>query len=113
MASPEWAATATTVVAPIALSWLGLVVHNVAEFAPSRQLGLETIGPTVVSVLVTCGLLTQMRGVECVLMSWAVLWLVAGGLLSVLPLPLSPNDPGQSLGHYGVHALYDPLSCRS
>ena len=87
-ASPDWATPATTVVPPVALSWLGLVVHNVAEFGLSRLLGLETVGPTVVSVLLVRGLLTQMRGVECLLMGCAVLQLV-GNYSSV-----GPGSPG-------------------
>lgn len=34
---------------------------------------------------------------------------MGGGLLSVLPLPLWPYQPQQSLRHYTVHALYAVL----
>ena len=40
------------------------------------------------------------------LLGWALLHLVGGGILSVLPLGLFPFTPEQSLGHYGAHVVY-------
>jgi hypothetical protein len=39
-------------------------------------------------------------------LAWGALNLVVGGILSVLPIGLFPFQPEQTLGHYGVHALY-------
>ena len=46
------------------------------------------------------------RIVHVLLLGWALLNLVAGGILSVLPWGLFPFQPEQSLGHYAIHAIY-------
>ncbi|MEO5939786.1 MAG: hypothetical protein ABIQ76_02765 [Candidatus Limnocylindrales bacterium] len=40
------------------------------------------------------------------LLGWALLNLVGGGIISVLPLGLFPFAPEQSLGHDGAHVVY-------
>lgn len=40
------------------------------------------------------------------MVAWALLNLVGGGILSVLPVRLFPFEPEQSLGHYGAHVIY-------
>ncbi|MEV6412731.1 hypothetical protein [Kribbella sp. NPDC051718] len=37
---------------------------------------------------------------------WGGLHLVGGAIVSVLPLPILPFDPEQSLRHYLFHVLY-------
>jgi hypothetical protein len=49
------------------------------------------------------------RVVAWLLLGWGWLDTIGGGLLSVLPLPLWPYQPEQSLRHYAVHALYAVL----
>ncbi len=39
-------------------------------------------------------------------MGWGVLNLVIGGIVSVLPLPILPFVPEQSVTHYGAHVVY-------
>jgi hypothetical protein len=46
------------------------------------------------------------RAAVALLLGWAVLNLVVGGVLSVLPLPVLPFAPEQTLRHYSFHALY-------
>ena len=44
--------------------------------------------------------------VHVLLLAWAVLNLVGGGILSVLPVGLFPFQPEQSLRHYTIHVIY-------
>ena len=98
---------APTVVAAIALSSLGLVTHNLAELTGQARLGPATLVPTAVYLLLAAGWLSPGRRVAAwLLLGWGWLHAVGGGLLSVLPLPLWPYQPEQSLRHYAIHALY-------
>jgi hypothetical protein len=63
-------------------------------------LGPETVGPTAVYLLLAASWL---------LLGWGWLHMIGGGLLSVLPVPLRPYHPEQSLRHYAFHALYAAL----
>jgi hypothetical protein len=95
------------VLAAIGLSWLGLAVHNAADLGAGSLLGPETIGPTVVYLLLALGLLTPARRVAgWSLIGWGWLSLIAGGILSVLPLPFWPFRPEQTLRHYSFHVVY-------
>lgn len=99
-----------TVVAAIALSWLGLVIHNLAELTGQARLGPATLLPTTVWLLLAAGwLVPGRRLVAWLLLGWGWLHAIGGGLLSVLPLPWWPYQPEQSLRHYAVHALYAVL----
>lgn len=99
-----------TVIAAIALSWLGLVVHNLVELPGRARLGPATLVPTAVWLLLAAGWRSPGRRVAAwLLLGWGWLHAVGGGLLSVLPLPLWPYQPEQSLRHYAVHALYAVL----
>ena len=91
----------------IGLSWLGLLVHNLAELGGHVLLGPETTGPTTVYLLLAASWLTSARrAVARLLLGWGWLQLVGGGLFSVLPLPMWPYEPEQSVRHYAFHALY-------
>ena len=86
----------------------GMIAHNVLEFGPGFLGSAETLIP-----LVTFGLLALLAWakpvnsvVHVALLVWALLNLVGGGILSVLPLGLFPFAPEQSLGHYGAHVIY-------
>jgi hypothetical protein len=99
-----------TVVAVVALSWLGLVVHNLAELTVQARLGPATVAPAAVYLLLAAGWLSPARRVAAwLLLGWGWLHAIGGGLLSVLPVPLWPYQPEQSLRHYAVHALYGLL----
>ena len=41
-----------------------------------------------------------------ILLAWSILHLVGGGILSVLPLPIWPYEPAQTMTHYAMHLLY-------
>ena len=99
-----------SVVAASWLSWLGLLVHNLAELPGRARLGLATVVPTAVYLLLTAGWLSPARPVAAWLLAgWGWLHALGGGLLSVLPLPLWPYQPEQSPRHYAVHGLYAVL----
>lgn len=103
-------AAVPTVVAAIALSWLGLVIHNLAELTGQARLGPATLVPTTAYLLLGVGWLSPGRRVAAwLLLGWGWLHAIGGGLLSVLPLPLWPYQPQQSLRHYAIHALYAVL----
>jgi hypothetical protein len=76
------------VLSAIAASWLGLLIHNVADLGSDVLVGPETLGPRMVYLLLTAGLFTRARRlVRWLLLGWAWLTLI-GGLLSVVPLPI-------------------------
>ena len=100
-------ATAVIAVAAI-IAAAGMMAHNVFEFGPAFLTDPQTLIPVAIFGLLA--LLARARPdsivVLAVLLGWALLNLVVGGILSVLPLGLFPFTPEQSLGHYGVHVVY-------
>jgi hypothetical protein len=103
-------ARTAVVVALVVVSLLGLVVHNVADLPGKAWLGPATVVPTAVYVLLAVGWLSPVRRIAAwLLLGWAWLHAIGGGLLSVLPIPLWPYRPEQSLRHYTFHALYAML----
>jgi hypothetical protein len=108
--STEHPVRTSIVVSAIGLSWLGLFIHNLADLSGQVLLGPETVGPTAVYLLLVAGWLTPARrAAGWLLLGWGWLHAIGGGLLSVLPVPLWPYQPEQSLRHYAFHALYAAL----
>ena len=99
--SPRWPRSRTP-----AISWLGFLVHNVADLPDQTFLSPETLWP---SVVIGALLVVYAAGLERIagfgLLIWSTLNL-AGGILTVLPLPLLPFEPEQTLRHYSFHVLY-------
>jgi len=94
------------VYAAAAISWLGFLVHNVADLPGQTLLSPETLVPSLVTAALVVAYAAGWRRVAAVgLLVWATLNLV-GGALSVLPLPVLPFEPEQTLRHYSFHALY-------
>ncbi len=94
-----------------AVSLLGLATHNTLEFGAASLLDpatgfmpmLVAYGALVVLILRAPALrLTALIA----LAGLALLNLVGGAVLSVLPLGFLPFEPEQSLGHYLSHVLY-------
>src|SRR5258708_16580021 len=85
-----------------------MVAHNVLEFGPVFLLRPETLIPLAIfGLLALLGWARPANSViHVLLLAWAVLNLVGGGILSVLPLGLFPFQPGQSLGHYPIHVIF-------
>lgn len=92
------------------LSWLGFFVHNVADLPGQTILSPESAIPTLIFVLLAAAWLTPARRIAAwVLLGWNVLHLVGGAIVSVLPLPILPFSPSQTLYHYTFHAVYGLL----
>jgi hypothetical protein len=83
------------------LSWLGLCIHNAGSLGPASLLELDTIGPTLAYLAIAAAWFTPWRRYAAwVLLGWAWLNLVGGGILSALPWW------DQSLAHLGWHLVY-------
>lgn len=103
--------TSSAIVAAAAvLSWLGLVVHNIADLPGQTLLSPETALPTVVYlVLLSLWLLSPRSVTSWLLLGWGWLHMIGGAVLSVLPLAVLPFEPEQSVRHYAFHAVYGVL----
>ncbi|QDY90004.1 hypothetical protein E7Y32_07110 [Arthrobacter sp. UKPF54-2] len=89
------------------LGWAGLFVHNLAELPGQSFLSPESLVPLLVTAVLVAGWFTPERQAATIaLLCWGVLNLVGGGVLSVLPLPVLPFVPEQTLSHYLVHGVY-------
>jgi hypothetical protein len=90
-----------------ALSWLGLWFHDGREFPGSRGLTPDSFAMGLVAaVLVAVAWWTRpARWPVAALAGYGGL-MMAGGMLSVLPLPILPYLPAQTGEHYISHAVY-------
>jgi peptidoglycan/LPS O-acetylase OafA/YrhL len=100
--------SAAVVVLASVIAAAGMVAHNALEFGPAFLLDPETLIPLAIfglfALLAWAG--PANAGVHSALLAWALLNLVGGGILSVLPLGLFPFEPEQSPAHYGAHVIY-------
>lgn len=89
------------------LSWLGMFVHNMLEL-PLTLLSPENSLPGLLSITFFLGwwLLPYRRLLSFTILIWALLHLLVGGVISVLPLPVWPFVPEQSVTHYLSHLIY-------
>ena len=93
--------------AAIVLAWAGMAVHDAVELPDLIPASAEFLVPTAIYLIAGAAfVMTGMRVSAMVLGGWALLNLVGGGILSVLPLPILPFTPDQSVGHYLAHAFY-------
>jgi len=90
----------------VAVSWLGLYVHNVADLPGETVLSADTLYPTLVYVALTVLYFVRTEIGRPVLFGWVALQLVGGAILSVLPLPILPFHPEQTVRHYMFHLVY-------
>ena len=91
----------------VALAWLGMYIHNVADL-PSLTVGSPENTLPGLLWLALFGFWMALPGRSwpaALLLAWSALNLV-GGCASVLPLPALPFRPEQSVRHYVFHALY-------
>lgn len=98
-----WMAFAT------AISLFGMAVHTVREFGLTG-LWVPSTGMLPLAAL-QLGLLTWWvvalrRGAAIALAGTALVQLVGGAILSVLPLPFLPFEPDQSIQHYLSHLVF-------
>jgi len=89
------------------MSWVAMLAHNQFELLLT-PLDIENSGPLLVdlALLGAYWRFPTSRVVQVAILGWAVLNLVIGGVLTVLPLPVLPFVPEQSLNHYLAHVLY-------
>lgn len=90
-----------------AVSWLAMLAHNLFEL-PVALLDIENSGPLLVGLALFAAHWRRplSRGVHLAILGWALLNLVVGGVVTVLPLPILPFFPEQSPSHYLAHAVY-------
>src|SRR4051794_10947581 len=100
--------SARAIYATSALAAGGMLAHNVLELGPAFLVDPQTLIP--LGIFATLAILaareTAGRAAWTALFGWGLLNLVAGGILSVLPIGLFPFQPEQSLAHYLVHVMY-------
>ena len=91
-----------------ALAAGGMLAHDVLELGPAFLFDPQTLIPLAIfaALAILAARATAGTGTWLALLAWGALNLVAGGILSVLPVGLFPFQPEQSLQHYAVHALY-------
>lgn len=105
MSRPVWT---WLLIGSTVIAWAGFFIHNVADLPGQTLLSPESLWPTVITLAFLVVALvprTRLVGVWLLLV-WAVLHLVGGGILSVLPIGLFPFTPDQSWQHYAFHGLY-------
>jgi hypothetical protein len=105
-AADHWAASLRLGIG-VAVATAGSLLHDLVEFG---RPAVENTG-VVAGVLTVGGLLwavlpTHRRVVRGSMVVVVAVFLSLGALASVLPLPLWPFEPDQSLVHYAVHAVW-------
>ncbi len=95
------------VVAATAVAWCGFFVHNVADLPGQTILSPESLFPTLIwiAALVLWLIPATRTAGAWILLAWTVINLV-GAAFSVLPLPILPFEPEQTVEHYAFHGLY-------
>lgn len=91
----------------LAVSWAAMLFHNQWEL-PLTPLDLENTGPLLVDIalFLACVRWPSSRLAWGAVLTWGLLNMVVGGILTVLPLPVLPFIPEQTIDHYAVHAVY-------
>jgi len=90
------------------LSWLGMMIHNAVELPQLTLLHPEVGLPSLIYIALFAAwwLLPYKRAASILLFIWALLHLLGGGILSVIPFSFLPFYPEQSLRHYFAHVVY-------
>lgn len=89
--------------AAAAVSWAGVLAHNTVEGFPLP--GLENLAPALVALLLVLWWRSDPARGAAALLAWALLQLVGGAIVSVLPLPFLPFAPEQTAAHYAAHVV--------
>jgi hypothetical protein len=90
--------------AAVLVAWLGMFLHNMADL-PISAASPENILPGIIWITFLWLWVWDRRWSVVVGLGWAGLNLL-GAFLTVLPLPVLPFAPEQSVRHYLFHALY-------
>ena len=98
---------AWAIILSAAVSAAGLFIHNWADLPGQTLLSPESLYPILLTAALVVAWFTPVRPIASwALLGWAVLNLLGGGVISVLPLPFLPFEPEQSWRHYAFHVLY-------
>ena len=99
--------TRTTMAVALAVSAASMLAHNLYEL-PLSPIDLENSGPILFAAILglAYALRPDSKAVAAAALGWGVLNLAIGGVVSVLPLPILPFVPEQSVAHYGAHVVY-------
>lgn len=94
-------------VAAVAVAWLGLLAHNQLSLRLA-PLSAENLGPLLVYAALAAWYVRSRGGgtARAALAGWTLLNLGVGGVLTVLPLPILPFVPEQTVAHYVAHVVY-------
>lgn len=90
------------------LSWLGEYTHNLAELPSLTLISPENSLPALISLALfgVWWLMPFHRTPTVLLLAWALLHLIGGAFVSVMPLGFLPFYPEQTLEHYAAHVVY-------
>ena len=90
------------------LSWLGMMIHNAIELPQLTILNPQIGLPTLVYIILVLGWwrAAPKRVWAIALLSWALLHLLVGGIITVIPFSFLPFYPEQRLRHYLSHVIY-------
>ena len=93
--------------AALGLSAGSMLAHNLYEL-PLSPVDLENSGPILFAALLGLAYAAwpDSSAVAAAALGWGVLNLAIGGVVSVLPLPILPFVPEQSVTHYAAHVVY-------
>ena len=90
----------------LVVSGAGHVIHNLADFPVTILLGLETLVPLTVTVLLGVAFVYRPgQSTYAAAALWALVVILGGGM-TVIPFGFLPFVPDQSISHYVVHLLY-------
>jgi hypothetical protein len=91
-----------------ALAWLGEFVHNLVELPQLSPLDPQNSLPALVFAVLFAAwwLFPAKRIMPILIIVWAVLHLVGGAIITVIPFSFLPFYPEQSLRHYLAHISY-------
>ena len=87
------------------VSGAGHLVHNLEEFGATTLMLGQTAIPAAVTTLLLVAASRPSRGLHLAAGIWGLVVLVGGGA-SVLPLPVLPFEPAQTVSHYLAHVAY-------
>jgi hypothetical protein len=95
----------------VALALAGGIVHNLMEFGAAPV--IRSANGEVVVAIIWIALFVmwwrasrKRRATAWAIAAFALLHLVAGAILTVLPLGFLPFEPEQSVSHYLAHVIY-------
>ena len=90
------------------LAYVGGLAHNIISLPQLPLLSVENIGPFVVyaALISSYWAWPRSRLVAALLVSWTVVNVLIGGVVTVLPLPFLPFEPEQTPSHYIAHVIY-------